>query len=326
VYYPLDDANKKFAVRFTARETKMVNKVHIYISSVSSPPTYRIGLQSDSRGFPSGVWLACGDFTPVVGYNAIVLSENVILEESRLYWLVMEYKSGIIDATHYARPTIMEHIPHLLFPNGLEDAQYKFLRSTDGGATWTSLDFEPCWLIEYTDGKGYGQPYHEVFYDAVYGDYFYAMKFQPENRKIVSEVEVNICRVGNPPNDLNIILYNVTDGVEEKSTTIAAADIPTSSTWVKWIFSSPISLQSTKTYRLYMKTVGGDESNCYGWTYTLVYGVDFYIDATWGGRVNCDQRSSDGGQRWSDYPEVDHPFRFTVKFNPALKNAPNSGL
>jgi acylphosphatase len=321
--YPLNDVNIKLAIRFTAIKGKTVSKVYLYCEEISNPPIYRMGLQGEVDGKPSGVWLGYGDFTPVSGYNTVNLNVNVNLEESKHYYLVVEYLSGIIDATHYARPHVDTMTPHYLYPETFRDDDYRLLWSTDGGVTWTSLDYDACWIIEFTDGTGYGQPYQENWKTGIYGDNWAAELIKPEARKLLSSVEVNILKVGNPP-DLDVIVYNLTDGKVEASVTIPSGNVGSTQTWVKAAFQSPITLLSTKNYRLYLKTGGGDESNSYAFGYDDAYGAP--INITWGKENSYGQTSADGGATWSDHLYKDYLFRFTLEFNPALKTAPNSGL
>jgi hypothetical protein len=331
--YPfgMDSATKKFAFRFTQRTSKIATKIHIYIWSASSPPVYRLGLQEDAGGFPSGKWLSYGEFTPVAGYNSV--SVNASLKEATSYWIVMEYASGVIDSTHYCCPHTHVYSPHYMYPDDFEDADYRLLTSSDGGLTWSSLDYDAVWVVEYSDGSGYGQPYETTWWGTIFGDYIVGMRIQPESRRLVSKVFLQLAKFGAPPNDLSVILYNITDGVEEARTTFSAASIPDfppfpyTVTWTEWAFPTPLTLLPTKTYRLYMKTVGGDSDNCYLWAYLrLWWDIDIIIETSWGGSINCDEESEDGGLTWRTMDNIDMGFYFVTLMNPAIKTAPNSGL
>jgi len=64
----LNAADLKVSLRFTARVNKTVSDVYFFIeSSAGTRPTYRIGLQADSAGEPSGVFLGYVDASPVGG-------------------------------------------------------------------------------------------------------------------------------------------------------------------------------------------------------------------------------------------------------------------
>jgi hypothetical protein len=327
----MDSAAKKFAFRFTQRTSKIAAKIHIYIYEASSPPVYRLGLQEDAGGSPSGKWLSYGEFTPATGYNSV--SVNASLKEATPYWIVMEYASGVIDSTHYCSPYIHMSSPHYMYPDDFEDADYRLSTSSDGGLTWSSLDYDTVWLIEYSDGTGYGQPYKNTWFDDVYGNNCYGERFQPESRKLVSKVRMQILKNGSPPNDLSIILYNITDGVVEASTTVPAANLPTQpawpnplTTWTEWSLPAPLTLLPTKAYRLYLKTVGGDADNSYEFVFESAWDGDIIRKATWGGKTNCRTYSTDGGSTWATSDPVDYSFYFITILNPAVKTAPNSGL
>jgi len=326
----LDDANKKLAIRFTARETKTVVKVHIAIRAVSNSPTYRIGLQNDINGNPSGTWLGSNTFTPVSSpnFNEITLDKPVTLTESNKYHIVMEHEDGTIGASNYAQPLTVVQTPVYLFPDAFEDSNYDALLSTDGGTSWSSLGYQTSWLIEYSDGEGYGQPYNDQSWNAIYGDNWFAERIAPTSRIIVSSVEVNVRKVGTPPDSLYLVLYNISDDQEEDSVTISESDIGTSFAYVSASFNSKITLLPTKTYRLILKSPGSDSSNYYDSVVSVAFHPtnQIYEKTSWGGQNNYDQKSTDGGSSWSDFLHRDRLVKFVQEFNPAIKTSPNSGL
>ena len=89
----LDATNEKLAIRFTAQQTKTVNKIHLDLGLVGTSPTFRIGLQSDNAGDPSGTWLTGGtaylDTTITNGENEIDIV-NAALTADTVYHIVIE--------------------------------------------------------------------------------------------------------------------------------------------------------------------------------------------------------------------------------------------
>lgn len=327
----LDDANRKASVRFTARETKTVVSIHVEIVRAVSSPTYRVGLQEDVNGKPSGVWLTSGTFKPSdVGApgtwnEAAVLP--VELEESKIYHVVVEYESGTIGASNYSELNVHEVETVRLFPDGVEDGDYDHLRSTDGGVSWISYPaYAVSFLLEYSDGSGYGFAYYEEGEHGIYGDNWRQMYLQPTKRMILAGVDVYVKKTGTPPDDLTLVLHNVTDGVDEVTVTISEGDVGTSYGFVTATFPAKVVVYANKIYTLTLNSPGSDASNYYLWEWWSTYGATFYRENSWGGTDNYTRRSTDGGSSWIGQNFIDNSFRFTVRFNPALLTAPNSGL
>jgi hypothetical protein len=328
--FRLDDANKILSVRFTARETRIVVSIHIEFNSAVDPPTYRIGLQDDSDGKPSGIWLTSATIKPSnaspPGSWVVVPVSPCELKESKVYHLLIRYESGTIGENNYIRHFGEDFSAMRLFPDDVTDDNYSVLWSTDGGVSWTS--YTVCalkaFLLEFSDGSGYGFTYYEGSSLKVYGDQILQIYLQPTKRMILSSVEVYICKHGNP-DDLTLVLRNETDGIDVLSVTISQGDIPPSWTYVGTTFP-PVIIHANKVYTLTLKSPGADSSNYYeliGWN---TYGELIYRKNSWGGTDNCLRISYDGGKSWYFWDYFDTVFRCALKFNPALKNAPNSGL
>jgi hypothetical protein len=320
----LDDANKRASVKFTARNTKTVTFVHVEMRSASGSPTYRVGLQEDKDGKPSDVWLTSGTFKPSDvatpgAWNKVAVS-SIELEESKIYHIVIQYESGTIGASNYSELNVHEVETVRLFPEGFEDGDYDHLRSTDGGASWTSYPtYAVSFLLEYSDGSGYGFSYYEEGDHAIYGNNWRQMYLQPTKRMVLSSVEVYIKKTGTPPADLTLVLRNETDAVDEATVTINQGDVGTFYSFVAAAFPTGIVVYANKIYTLTLKSPSSDASNYYMWEWWSAYGAMIYRESTWGGTDNCMRFSNDGGSSWDAYNSDDYPFRFTVTFNPALK-------
>jgi hypothetical protein len=327
-HWALDDANKKASLRFTAKEAKKVTAIHIEIWSARSSPTYRVGLQEDVNGKPSGMWLTSATFKPSdvdpTGSWYVVPVTPLLLEEGKVYHIVVQYESGTIGTSNYSQLDIFEVEKVRLFPSGIRDDYYSHLRSTDGGASWTSYPaYSQSFLLEFSDGSVYGIPYHESDWFLIYGNYCYQMYLQPTKRMIVNSVDINVGKVGTPSN-LTLVLRNETDAVDEVTIDISQESVIPNFFTV--IFPKNVVLQSTKIYTLTLKSPNSDASNYYQWSTWATTDFSPYIENSWGGIKNYCRRSTDGGTTWTDLGKIfDLSFRFTVKFNPAL-NTPNSGL
>jgi hypothetical protein len=102
----LDASGKKVGYVFIAVEDDTITHLWAWASTITSPPVYRISLQSIdlSAGIPSGTILgggspASGTFTPVAGAQWVALANPIAVTAGSPYAIVIDYSSGTIAAT-----------------------------------------------------------------------------------------------------------------------------------------------------------------------------------------------------------------------------------
>lgn len=86
----------------------VIDRIAVYAGTISTPPVYRIGLQSVSARLPSGTYLGAtnsgyGDITPTTGaVQVVTLNESVTLAKGDAFAMTILYQSGTIGASNYA--------------------------------------------------------------------------------------------------------------------------------------------------------------------------------------------------------------------------------
>ena len=183
--------DRKQAMRFTAPASKTIPKVAImpccYFPE-ENQPVWRIGIQADSNGLPSGTFLGSGTFgggfIEDEKWFFTTLSPEVSATEGSAYWIVIQYDSGPepTSSNHWLgiraeKPTedfMSDNIPlpyNYVGPNkNINDLYTTTVRLYDG----TSWIADPgdrnlgLFILAFDDGAYYGQPYKHN-YIAVYG-------------------------------------------------------------------------------------------------------------------------------------------------------------
>lgn len=312
-YPKLDDANKTISYRFLAEEAKSVVKIRQYFSAVLAPPTYRIGLQADDGGEPSGTFLGSADFTPSAGFNVITLGTAVTLTLGSIYHVAIEYVSGTIGGSNYAQYVRLASNSSVMpYPRFRYDPNLNYLLSTDGGSSWTvqNADLGGC-ILEFSDGTYFGNTYRNQTTTTVFGINYKGEKVVLSKDVWVSAVDVHVyVGAGSPPN-LVVVLDDVTGGVTLETVEISGITV---AAWYTATFSQSRKLLAGNTYRLYLKCKGdgGDASNYYRCRGCWTTNSSPYNTLTWEGTDSCFTDSADGGSSWTDTDQEDMPLRFHI--------------
>jgi len=288
--YALSTATRKASVKFTADETATIAAFRLYMNRTGTAPTYRVGLQNDATGYPSGSWLGgnanVDAANPGGGWNQFDIPDSVVSSGST-YHIVMEYVGGTVNTSNYARFSYT--IPNLLPAEAV---------TTYNGTTWATLNATPSYVLERTDGVVEGQSIRATTYYAVSATGLRGgERFTPASNVTPSAVEMFIARVGTPADDLRLKIVQGTD-TELFSGTIATPASPTSYTWMSLPVSG-LTLSAGETYRVFATSDGVDSVNHYRVLMGLSNTGSPYPELTWGGTTDtaCNALAGSG---WTD--------------------------
>jgi type II secretory pathway pseudopilin PulG len=314
---------KKCSIRFTAQSSKTVNRVGIYaheIGTIIFAPTFRIGLQADSGGHPSGTWLGLtnhgyGDHTPILtGWHNPNLNESVNLIAGQVYHLVVQYQSGSISPSRYIN-TRRSSPPNLIYPYNNNEPNAKTLFYD--GISWSQQNYQPIYLLRFTDGTYEGNSYSGRDEYSIYGWNYVGEFFT------VTSGDKNITDIGfyvrksnpsNPPDDLYVALEDLSGGglIEQGTLALKTVVSPTYS-WQTYHFSVPRTLQNGRTYRIYLRSPGSNSGRSYLVLRPNNSNSAQYNSVNYDGTGSKMCSSSTAGAIWLDASNVDiGGYRFTV--------------
>jgi hypothetical protein len=263
--------NHKTSLRFTAQETKTISALRVYLQAENgTSPSYRFGIQADSGGNPSGTFVASGTRTSTAtGWTtpAITISPAVTLTAGSVYHLVIEpvgTPSG--SANIGLRRTSPQN--QLYSKTNVADAQANTLFKTTAAGAWTIQNFQPIYELDYSDGTFEGNPYETNSEISIFGNNWVGEKFTVAGtNKTANSVSFCIRKVGTPGGSLTLELRDNANTTIYSSVLSAIAATPTAYTcpgsWQIHTFPSAITLTSSTTYRLFLRTTGGNNGNSY---------------------------------------------------------------
>lgn len=309
----LNALSKKASLRFTAQVSKTVNSFRLYIyDNQSGSKIFRYGIQQDNGGTPSGTWLGYKDLTITVssGWLTVTLTSGIALTSGTVYHIVVQPVDKPTKAITLQATTPLNQM--IVYDNASDPNSNTLFND---GTGWTIQNYQPIYLLGYSDATYEGNPCSSPGYGSIYGTQYESERFTiTGGDKTINEISVFLKCAGAPPNNCQFVLYNITDAVEVASGTIAtSSEITTSYAWYTYNLSTTKTLIDGKQYRLYLKTTGGNSSNYYIWHMPYNYSSAEYNSRNYDGLNSINQTSTDGGSSWSlDWPNYDAVFRFTV--------------
>jgi hypothetical protein len=317
----LDGSGEKLAFRFTAQSSKSVNKVHIYINSITgTSPTYRVGLQGDSSGEPSGTWLgatnqAYQDMTPSAsGWITLTLNETASLTSGTVYHIVVQYQSGTINGSNYSSFRIL--YPKILYQhsnestNNISFSDSNLARLFNSGSIWSvSPTYGPFFIIEYTDTNlsGCAMTFTGIAINnsnTIYGE---QITIDTANQD-VETIGFYVKKSGTPDDDLEYEIREASSPytILRSGTLAASGDITTSYAWYDANLSSTLTLTNGNSYKIVLRSPSISSGIYY--LCGLLNSSTFKI-AGYGGTTNLRTYSSDAGLSWSNSDVYDISFR-----------------
>ncbi len=288
--YRLDDPMKKSAVKFAAQDPSTVSAIRLYMNSAGTAPTYRIGIQTDATGYPSGNWVNGNAYVdapnPGGGWNRFDIPDTNV-STATTYHVVVEYVGGVIDASNYAS---FGYTTPALF-SGYDVNTYD-------GSAWTSAGATPAFVLERSDGSVEGQSIHgSTPFNLTNEALRVGERFTPSSNLTPTSLEMRIARAGTPTGDLTVKVVEGSD-TELFSATIATPGSPGSWSWLS-VPVSGLTLSSGTTYRVFVYAQGVDSSNYYAVQLATGGGTSPYPELTWGGTTNT-AISAEAGSGWTD--------------------------
>jgi len=254
---PSIDSGKAFAMRFTAQNSKIVSSVSFFVwGSYNSGAIYRVGLKdcSGANGFPSGAWLTQKDvFVNSSAWNYVIMPDPKInINAGQCYHVVVEFvSSGTGGYIAIKEASTNNHMTPLYQTLDLNQRTSYF----DG--TWTAFEqYQPMYMLCFTDGTCEGVPFFPFVNSQIYGtsnggEQFTLSPFWSSMN--VRSVGFYIRSFGSP-GDLNVVLYNITDNKQEFDVPLASAvDANNLYYWKDTVLPYVVSLDASKTYRVYLK-------------------------------------------------------------------------
>jgi len=274
---PMNNNRIKTSLRFSAQANKQVQRVGIYLQTVRNSPTYRIGLQADSTGNPSGTWLGAtrrgyGSFRPTTtGWQTINLTEAVPLTAGTVYHLVIEYQSGSIGGSRYIDLRSSLPLNRLIPFNNASDQFANTLYYS--GRNWQIRGRQPIYYLGYADSSLEGNPYDNLYNPInnnftetpIYGSNFVGQSFVGLTGTL-SKIEISVrkSRAQNPQGDLSVSLYNLTDSQLINSGVLVGRNVVTQTyAWYTYTLPSPVTLASAKTYLVYLSSPATTSARAY---------------------------------------------------------------
>lgn len=217
----LDNSEKKISYRFTCQEDMNLSAVAVFCAEASKPPAYRISLQADESGLPSGIPLSFSSYVPLPQSWSTVPLEPVPLVKGLVYHLVLEqdvkrggdHAVGVIGPTHYAAFLSTDVLNHLHPNDGSPDPKTNTLFSD--GRQWKELNQEPVYAVYGEGSRFQGNPYDLPDVRPIYGSGGSNDKsiqvLQGESLHFhcgfaATDLVIRVRKQGNPKSPLNYLL------------------------------------------------------------------------------------------------------------------------
>ncbi len=321
--------NHKTSLRFTAQNSKTVNAIRVYIQAESgTSPSYRFGIQSNSGTNPSGVFLSSGIQTNTsTGWKTIPLSTPVSLTAGSVYHIVIE---PVGTPTGSANIALRRSTPlNSIYPQTQAiDTQANTLFKTSAAGAWTTQNFQPIYELDYSDSTYEGNPYDTNTEVSIFGSNWVGEKFTVTGtNKTASSISFCVIKVGTPGGNLTVELRDGSNTTIYSAVLTTVAATPTSytcpGTWQTHTFPSPITLMSTSTYRIFLRTTGGNNNNSYRLQRLDTINSSNYNSINYDGLNSVYTNTTSPGSTWTDTNNSDlSSFFFTVT---SSNNYPTSG-
>jgi hypothetical protein len=173
--HTLDSSDKKISFRFTCQDDMNITAASLYCMEAVNPPAYRVSLQEDLNGLPSGESLTSSSYIPRPQSWSTLPLDPVALVKGKVYHLVVQqdvkrggdHPVGVIGPTHCASFLSTDVLNHLHPNDGSPDPQTNVLSFEN--AQWKTLDQEPVYALYGTGSQLQGDPYDDPGIRPIYG-------------------------------------------------------------------------------------------------------------------------------------------------------------
>lgn len=296
----------KTSMRFTAQEQKTVTSIRVYLSQEQgNSPSYTYGLQADSSGNPSGVFLSSNTIKATsTGWQTITLLSPVSVTAGTIYHLVVE-PSGAPAANAYINVASTSILNYLIVKTQTTDPNSNTLFKAGASASWSQKNQQPIYELDYFDTTYEGNPFFGSQITTIQGKVWAGEKFTvTDGDKTVTAITFYVSRnaPGTPLDSLWVELRNVaTDEIIEDGP-MPFLPIPPTSTYVTktYTFSTQQVLTNGSTYRIILKSPLSTASNAY-LVYRLVgQNTANFNSITYDGTNSVYTVSGNAGSTWTD--------------------------
>lgn len=256
--HPLDSALKKISFGFTPQSSGSVSEIKIWATATAAP-SYRVGLQADTAGVPSGDWLIADQtgvpvFAEVAFTDADIASPKLVAVPSRFlssatrYHVVVEPISPVgIGPANYAAIEAVGADPQ---------ATFAFDVRTSDGSSWQVAPAEvPRMVLSGSSGVVFSQEI--IPRPWAYGAMEYVVtgeSFVPSQNIAPTQFRLHLAKTGNPT-AATIRLFD-----SSNTQLWSATANPASSGWVDLAVSG-VTLSSGARYRLVVDHDSRDTAN-----------------------------------------------------------------
>ncbi|MDD5567513.1 MAG: hypothetical protein PHH01_04940 [Patescibacteria group bacterium] len=336
----LNGSTLRAGLSFTDQSGGELSAFRIYLQTVSSSPTYRFGIQSDSSGNPSGTWLSGSSTSSYVdvaptstGWNTFTLASTgkPTLVAGTVYHIVVQYVSGTIGAGNLIaiRRTAIrnQRIPYRDTADTASNTEWY------NGASWADQGAQPVYFLDYTSATDEGDPSDTATLYNIYTNagttYNYGEKFvMYDVGRTVTTIGLYTFKLGlscgNPSADL---LYDIRDSSDTQlasGTLVAAGTVTGTARWWDATLSSPINLYGGQTYRVYFYSAATTACSYRAYGITSTNSAE-YNAITYNGtssRNGSCTTTCTSDANWTYLDNQDITFRFTVDkiFTPRSQN------
>jgi hypothetical protein len=265
----IDADGESYAFRFTAQESKTIDKVAFWVSSYGgSGFNFSVGIEGDDSGSPDGTYIDDNEIYVTErgdggSWSWFDLATTVSVTNQTVYHITC--RAITANSTHRfyfrgTRPRTTMWRDTYIVTHNLYDSNVAPLYSSNG-ADWSVRDRNPCFVVHYTDETYLGVPYdHDEInsaYCRVYGSADPYQTIIPTEDVTVNTLGVWTRKLGSP-SDLNISL--VSGGQTLRYVTIDPADGSALYSWEQDSITL-ITLNAFQTYYLYFESPDSDSSN-----------------------------------------------------------------
>lgn len=348
----LNDPTKKVSFRFTAREDMDLLGVSFYCGAAKNVPSYKVSLQEDRSGTPTGPLLGSNSIVPRSNSWATLPFSNIPLTRDRVYHLVIEadllrgghHPVGILDAQHCASVVLGDRLNPFDPRDEKADPKLNVLSFADG--KWKVLDRQPLFALQAAGDKAQGVPYDSFGAIPIHGngtprdgddDVLQSECLHPHYGFTATGVSVRLRKQGNPTAPLKYRVY--AHQYEQHKTVLAFSgqaflpqEVGKTFQWVTFKFKkedNPQTFPPECRYIVFQTDAGRASAegpgceDCYvisdiGHSGGLAFGSELTFDG--GAHLSREAVSTDGGRTWIDLFERDANVVLTgpAGFSPSL--------
>lgn len=332
--FPLSSAGVTYDARFTMpTPTRNLTSVQIAGYLTGSCPTYQLILYQDdgtANHFHSATQAGIGvnstfggsyySGSPAWGITPQTLTAGLI------YHLVVNYISGTVDAADYFAPGYS--IPNFQYIPATQalDPYYNLLGYSAGA--WTTIGGSPTFILGFSDGSYFGDPWDTYNLPQVYGNggtaNYAGEVFQLTTGDLyTSQVSVWVGRTGSPADNLYFTLEDQTMGVTLSQGFFAPfGAVNTVPGWVTGNFNGILRLTNGHTFRLWFSSPSSTGTAYYSFPSgaTTSAPASLSYDSTNSYMTN----TTTGGSFWSTNSSADMGFRFNIATAPTATPTPVS--